>query len=41
MIKAALGSHIFEILVEAKHQEYDEYRFDDHDWELKRYMSLL
>ena len=41
VIKAALGSHIFEKFVEAKHQEYDEYRLAVHDWELKRYMSLL
>ena len=41
VIKAALGTHIFEKFVEAKHAEYNEYRLAVHDWELKRYMSLL
>ncbi len=41
VIKNALGAHIFEKFVEAKHAEYDEYRLAVHDWELKRYMSLL
>ena len=41
VIKDALGAHIFEKFVEAKHAEYDEYRLAVHEWELKRYMSLL
>ncbi len=41
VIKAALGTHIFEKFVEAKYKEYDEYRLAVHSWELKKYMSLL
>lgn len=41
VIKDALGSHIYEKFAEAKHQEYEDYRLAVHDWELKRYMSLL
>ena len=41
VIKDALGAHIFEKFVEAKHAEYDEYRLAVHEWEVKRYMSLL
>ena len=41
VIKAALGTHIFEKFVEAKYNEYDEYRVAVHSWERKKYMSLL
>ncbi len=41
VVKAALGHHIFEKFVAAKHAEYDEYRLSVHEWELRRYMSLL
>ncbi|MGL4336136.1 MAG: type I glutamate--ammonia ligase [Turicibacter sp.] len=41
VIKAALGNHIFEKFVEAKYDEYDQFRLVVHNWELKRYMSLL
>ena len=41
VVKEALGTHIFNKFVEAKHAEYNEYRLAVHDWELKRYMSLL
>jgi len=40
-MQAALGSHISQKFLEAKYQEYEEYRLAVHDWELKRYMSLL
>ncbi|MGL4336137.1 MAG: type I glutamate--ammonia ligase [Turicibacter sp.] len=41
VIKNALGKHIFEKFTEAKYSEFDEYRLTVHNWELKRYMSLL
>ena len=41
VMKSALGEHISKKFLEAKYHEYDEYRLAVHDWELKRYMSLL
>lgn len=41
VMKAALGSHISQKFIEAKYQECEEYRLAVHNWELKRYMSLL
>ncbi|MCL1948638.1 MAG: type I glutamate--ammonia ligase [Turicibacter sp.] len=41
VMKNALGTHITEKFIDAKTKEYDEYRMAVHNWELKRYMSLL
>lgn len=38
VVKDALGSHACEKLVEAKTQEWDEYRNQVHGWELERYL---
>ena len=40
MIKATLGEHVFERFVEAKTQEWDEYRKSVSQWELDRYLPL-
>jgi len=37
----AIGAHITSKFIAAKTKEYDEYRTAVHEWELKRYMSLL
>jgi glutamine synthetase len=36
----ALGPHILERFRDAKMQEWDDYRLDVSDWELKRYLSI-
>ena len=41
VMQDALGKHISEKFVTAKYAEYEEYRLAVHNWELKRYMSLL
>ena len=41
LMTGALGSHITKRFLEAKYQEFEEYRSSVHDWELKRYMGLL
>ena len=40
VIKAALGEHVFARFVEAKTQEWDEYRKSVSQWELDRYLPL-
>ncbi len=35
----ALGEHVCKIFVDAKTQEYDEYRVAVHEWELDRYLA--
>lgn len=35
----ALGEHVFKQFVEAKTQEYDDYRIAVHGWELDRYLA--
>lgn len=40
VIQKALGQHIFERYVEAKTQEWDEYRLYVTQWELDRYLSI-
>ena len=35
----ALGDHVYKGLVDAKTQEYDEYRIAVHQWELDRYLA--
>lgn len=39
VMKEALGEHLFRKYVEAKTQEYDDYRISVHQWELDRYLS--
>jgi glutamine synthetase len=40
VIKAALGEHLYERFIEAKTQEWDEYRKYVSQWELDRYLPL-
>lgn len=40
VVQDALGPHIFERFVEAKQQEWDEYRFHVSQWELERYLPI-
>jgi glutamine synthetase len=39
VVQDALGEHVYENFVEAKTQEYDDYRVDVSDWELDRYLE--
>jgi len=41
VIKAALGPHIYNKLVEAKKVEWDRYRCSVHQWELNEYLSVF
>jgi glutamine synthetase len=41
VIKEALGSHIYERFMEAKRQEWDEYRIQVTPWELERYLPIF
>jgi glutamine synthetase len=41
VVQEALGDHVYEKFVEAKSQEYDEYRVDVSDWELDRYLETF
>ena len=38
LVKATLGSHIMENYVTAKIKEWDDYRVQVYDWELKKYL---
>lgn len=40
VIQAALGQHVYERYVEAKTQEWNEYRTHVSEWELNRYMTV-
>jgi len=40
LMREALGDHIFERYVEAKTQEWNEYRIAVSEWELNRYLSV-
>ena len=40
LVKATLGDHLFERYVEAKRQEWDEYRISVSQWELERYLPV-
>ena len=40
VVQDALGPHIFERYLEAKRQEYDEYRLQVTPWELERYLMV-
>jgi glutamine synthetase len=41
MVRKALGPHIFDRYVELKRAEWDEYRVQLSEWELKKYLSVL
>ncbi len=41
VIKEALGEHAYNYYMDAKLIEWDEYRTQVHDWELKRYFNLF
>jgi glutamine synthetase len=40
VIREALGNHVFERFIDAKTQEWDEYRTQVSQWELDRYLPL-
>lgn len=40
LIREALGEHVFSRYIEAKSQEWDEYRIAVSQWELDRYLSI-
>ncbi len=39
VLKEALGKHIFKSFIDAKSQEFDNYRITVHDWELDNYLD--
>jgi glutamine synthetase len=39
LVREVLGDHVFERFVEAKEQEWDEYRMRVTPWELEAYLS--
>src|SRR5690349_22919475 len=41
LARKALGPHIFDRYVELKRKEWDEYRVQLTDWEMKKYLSVL
>ena len=41
MIREALGDHVFDHFVAAKHEEWDEYRTQVSDWEVERYLEMF
>jgi glutamine synthetase len=41
LARKALGPHIFDRYVELKRKEWDEYRVQLSEWELRRYLSVL
>jgi glutamine synthetase len=41
VIQDALGEHVYTNLVDAKTQEFDDYRVDVSDWELDRYLETF
>jgi glutamine synthetase len=40
VVKSALTSHILENYIEAKREEWDNYRIQVHQWELDRYLTI-
>ena len=40
IIQSALGQHVYERYIEAKKQEWDEYRLYVSEWELERYLTI-
>jgi glutamine synthetase len=41
LIRGALGPHVYERFVEAKSQEWDEYRMRVSAWEIERYLEIF
>src|SRR3954469_23028967 len=41
LAKRALGDHIFDAYVRLKRKEWDEYRIQLTDWEMKKYLAVL
>jgi L-glutamine synthetase (EC 6.3.1.2) len=41
LVKEALGDHIFQNFIESKKVEWDDYRVQVTEWELKEYLSVL
>ena len=41
LVRKALGPHIFDRYVELKRKEWDEYRVQLTDWEMKKYLPVL
>ena len=41
LAKKALGPHIFDRYIELKRREWDEYRVQLTDWEMKKYLPVL
>ena len=39
VMKEALGEHVYKSFIEAKSQEFDDYRITVHDWELENYLD--
>ena len=39
VVRDALGSHTHEVFINAKRLEWDDYRLEVTDWELKKYLS--
>ncbi|MBV8561559.1 MAG: hypothetical protein JOZ56_00570, partial [Actinobacteria bacterium] len=39
--RKALGPHIFDRYVELKRKEWDEYRVQLTEWEMKKYLAVL
>ena len=39
IVKETLGEHIFNNYVEAKYDEWDDYRVHVHDWEIDNYLN--
>ena len=41
LARKALGPHIFDRYIELKRKEWDEYRVQLTDWEMKKYLAVL
>ncbi|HID64679.1 MAG TPA: hypothetical protein EYP49_18330 [Anaerolineae bacterium] len=41
VLQEALGEHAYEAFIRAKRAEWDDYRIQVTDWELKRYLQIL
>jgi glutamine synthetase len=41
VIREALGDHVFERFIEAKAEEWDEYRTQVSSWEVDRYLEAF
>ncbi|MCP8310376.1 MAG: type I glutamate--ammonia ligase [Candidatus Methylarchaceae archaeon HK01M] len=41
IVQEALGKHIYEKLIEAQKRQWEEYRIQVTEWELKKYFSIL